>query len=49
MKNMQPTFGGFEPQTQVQIVESLPVEKVADVLEKMPADEAADLLDETGG
>jgi Mg/Co/Ni transporter MgtE len=36
----------LEPRAQVQIVESMPVEKVADVLEKMPADEVADLLDE---
>lgn len=35
----------LEPHAQIQIIESLPLEKVADVLEKMPADEVADLLD----
>jgi len=35
----------MEPKTQVDLIESLPVEKAADVLEKMPADEAADILD----
>jgi Mg/Co/Ni transporter MgtE len=36
----------METQTQIHIIESLPVNKVADVLEKMPADEVADILDE---
>ena len=36
----------METDTQVHIIESLPVTKAADVLEKMPADEAADILDE---
>jgi Mg/Co/Ni transporter MgtE len=35
----------LEPHAQIHLVESLPLEKVADVLEKMPADEVADLLD----
>ena len=35
----------LEQNTQIQIIESLSVEKAADVLEKMPADEVADILD----
>jgi Mg/Co/Ni transporter MgtE len=38
----------MEPEAQIHLVESLPKEKVADVLEKMPADEVADILDELG-